>query len=164
MPRFTPSDEPVADAVSDPENAEAVEAATRATEGDALATRLAERLGMIARASTVFGEAVSRDGITVIPVARARVGFGGGSGGDDEHGRGEGGGGGATVKPIGWIEITDSGSRYRPLTDRRPLFAALAGLAIAGGVTAAARMRIGRSSRLRRLKRAAVIRAVLSAR
>ncbi|HSS75824.1 MAG TPA: hypothetical protein VLV54_03680 [Thermoanaerobaculia bacterium] len=41
--------------------------------------RLAEKLGVTARAATVFGEAVERDGMTVIPVAKARRGLGGGS-------------------------------------------------------------------------------------
>ena len=43
-------------------------------------SRLAERLGASASASSVFGEPVERDGVTVIPVARVRWGVGGGSG------------------------------------------------------------------------------------
>jgi len=53
-------------------------------EGTALADELPHRLGQAvgqgATVSTVFGEAVERDGITVIPVAKARFGFGGGGG------------------------------------------------------------------------------------
>jgi uncharacterized spore protein YtfJ len=40
---------------------------------------MAEKLGAVARAATIFGEPVERDGITVIPVAKARWGFGGGA-------------------------------------------------------------------------------------
>src|SRR6266542_1616351 len=125
MARFTPSDQSIADTVEDPANAEAVDEATRPAAGEAIAERLAERFGSIARASAVFGEPVVREGITVIPVARARTGFGGGSGGDAEHGAGEGGGGAAMVTPVGWIEITDSGSRFRRLVNRERRIATL---------------------------------------
>ena len=54
---------------------------------------MAEKLGAVARAATVFGEPVERDGITVVPVAKARWGFGGGEGHrKDEDGAGGGGG------------------------------------------------------------------------
>lgn len=65
---------------------------------------LAERLGAAARAATIFGEPVERDGITVIPVAKARWGFGGGSGRRSDE-TGAGGGGAAQVNPVGYIEI-----------------------------------------------------------
>ena len=42
--------------------------------------RLAERIGINARASTVFADPVEKDGVTVIPVAKARWGIGGGAG------------------------------------------------------------------------------------
>ena len=45
---------------------------------DDFLTNLAEKLGAAAKASLVFGEAVERDGVTVIPVAKSRWGFGGG--------------------------------------------------------------------------------------
>jgi uncharacterized spore protein YtfJ len=76
--------------------------------------RLAERLGAVARASSIYGEPVERSGITVIPVARARWGFGGG-GGEGAEGAGSGGGGGMIVSPIGYIEIKDGVSRFRPI-------------------------------------------------
>jgi uncharacterized spore protein YtfJ len=79
--------------------------------------RLAEKLGVTARASTIFGEAVERDGMTVIPVARARWGLGGGSGkhGIGGHREGMGGGGGVTVQPVGFIEMSNGESRFRPI-------------------------------------------------
>ena len=58
------------------------EAGTR-DEAERVATRpgftehLAETIGAAARASAVFGEPVEGQGVTVIPVARAKWGFGG---------------------------------------------------------------------------------------
>lgn len=76
-------------------------------------------------AKTAYGEAIIRDGVTVIPVARVMVGYGAGSGvGEPRHGGngedatapvGGGGGGGGMVQPIGYIELTDTGSRWQPL-------------------------------------------------
>lgn len=80
----------------------------------ALVQRIAEALGASARASTVYGDPVERDGVTVIPVAKARWGFGGG-GGQREDGGGSGGGGGLVMSPIGYIEVCDGQSRFRPI-------------------------------------------------
>src|SRR5262245_38570153 len=74
---------------------------------DELIERIGQTVGERAHASTVFGEPVERDGLTVIPVAKARFGFGGGGGSGGppgEEGSGGGGGGGAAVTPIGFIE------------------------------------------------------------
>ena len=80
---------------------------------------MAEKLGAVARAATVFGEPVERDGVTVIPVAKARWGFGGGAGqrkneGDKQE-DGAGGGGGVQVTPVGFIEIKNHGANFRPI-------------------------------------------------
>ncbi|HTQ80844.1 MAG TPA: spore germination protein GerW family protein [Thermoanaerobaculia bacterium] len=94
-----------------------------------LFTGLAEKLGGTARASAVFGEPVQHRGVTVIPVARARWGVGGGGGhkpGKDRQGAG--GGGGAIVSPVGFIEIRESGARYRPILDPK-LFLGILSLA-----------------------------------
>jgi uncharacterized spore protein YtfJ len=52
--------------------------------GTALVEDLLQQIGKTvgdkATVSTVFGDAVERQGVTVIPVARARFGFGGGGG------------------------------------------------------------------------------------
>ena len=82
---------------------------------------MAEKLGAVAQAATVFGQPVERDGITVIPVAKARWGFGGGAGQrKDEGGGGKqedgaGGGGGVQVTPVGFIEIKNNGANFRPI-------------------------------------------------
>jgi len=85
---------------------------TALQEGSTLADHLLQRIGSTVgervSVSTVFGEAVEREGITVIPVARARFAFGGGGGGgrrEGEEGSGGGGGGAAIVNPAGYIEV-----------------------------------------------------------
>ena len=75
---------------------------------------MAEKLGAVARAATVFGEPVEREGITVIPVAKARWGFGGGEGHRKDE-DGAGGGGGVQVTPVGFIEIRDNAANFRPI-------------------------------------------------
>ena len=75
---------------------------------------MAEKLGAVARAATVFGEPVERAGITVIPVAKARWGFGGGEGHRKDE-DGAGGGGGVQVTPVGFIEIKDQAANFRPI-------------------------------------------------
>ena len=83
---------------------------------DALLATLAERIGARLSASTVYGEPVERDGVTVVPVAAARFAIGGGGGSDPTKGQeGEGGGGAGGVAPVGYIELKDGGSRFVPL-------------------------------------------------
>jgi len=81
---------------------------------DTFISTMAEKLGAVARAATVFGEPVERDGITVIPVAKARWGFGGGEGHRKDE-DGAGGGGGVQVTPVGFIEIRDQAATFRPI-------------------------------------------------
>jgi uncharacterized spore protein YtfJ len=93
----------------------------RTGSADTFIGTIAEKLGAVARAATVFGEPVEREGITVIPVAKARWGFGGGAGfrKDDDGGSkqedGAGGGGGVQVTPVGFIEIKNDGANFRPI-------------------------------------------------
>ena len=82
--------------------------------GSRVLEAILSRIGIHARAQAVFGEAVERDGVTVIPVARVRWGFGGG-GGSAPEGGGSGGGGGVVADPIGYIEITSAGASFRPI-------------------------------------------------
>jgi uncharacterized spore protein YtfJ len=89
-----------------------------------------ERLQTSAGVKTVFGEPVSAEGKTIIPVARVRYGFGGGGGtapgigsesGDDDRSEalGGGGGGGVEVTPVGFIEITPGETRFVSFEERR---------------------------------------------
>src|SRR5688572_9371239 len=86
----------------------------RQTAADKFMGTMAEKLGAVARAATVFAEPVERNGITVIPVAKARWGFGGGLGSRNEE-QGAGGGGGVTVSPVGFIEITKGQAEFRSI-------------------------------------------------
>jgi len=75
-----------------------------------------------AGAKTVYGEPISVNGRTVIPVARVRCGFGGGSGrnGHDHNGEG-GGGGGFVARPVGFVEIDGEAARFVPIVDPQVL-------------------------------------------
>lgn len=89
-------------------------------------TRLAEKLGAAVRAATIFAEPIERDGVTVIPVAKARWGFGGGGRMGEEDG---GGGGGAQVSPVGFIELRNGSAEFRRIRNTPAL-----PLAIIGGL------------------------------
>lgn len=78
--------------------------------------RLAHQLGITANAKYIYAEPIERDGVTVIPVAKAVYGFGGGTG-KKENEQGGGGGGGAVLTPVGYIEIKDGATRFRPTRD-----------------------------------------------
>ena len=89
--------------------------------------RLAQKIGITANAKSIYGEPVERDGVTVIAVAKAVYGFGGGSGGKrNEEGSG---GGGAVVTPVGYIEIKNGKTCFRPMRDRVSMIATLAATA-----------------------------------
>jgi uncharacterized spore protein YtfJ len=111
---------------------------TEIRQGADLADELLRRIGHLVgdrvTVSTVFGEPMERDGLTVIPVARARFGFGGGGGGGtdgEDHGSGGGGGGGAVVSPAGYIEIRDGVAEYRRIASPADLVALGAAAALA---------------------------------
>jgi uncharacterized spore protein YtfJ len=96
---------------------------------------LHENLSSRAQVKSVFGEPISAEGKTVIPVAKIAYGFGAGAGTGgvgDSSARGEGGGGGGGIRaiPVGVIEVSPSQpTRFVPITDRKKLgAAALAGV------------------------------------
>ena len=106
-----------------------------AGDGPAVFEKLADRLGVAARAATIFGEAVESGGVTVIPVAKARWGLGGGfgRGGRRSSQEGMGGGGGVIVEPTGFIEVKDGEARFRPISKTpQKILLALAGAALLG--------------------------------
>jgi len=90
-----------------------------ATPALSLLERLGQQLSTAATAQTVYGTPVERDGITVIPVARARYAFGGGGGGGTKAGEaagsGLGAGAGVSLTPVGYIELREGRSRFRPI-------------------------------------------------
>jgi uncharacterized spore protein YtfJ len=82
---------------------------------------------------TIFGDPISAEGRTIIPVARIAYGFGGGGGSGqrpgqarDASGEGAGGGGGVRAVPAGIVEITGEETRFLRFADWRPLAAATA--------------------------------------
>ncbi|MGI4863172.1 MAG: GerW family sporulation protein [Janthinobacterium lividum] len=96
------------------ENASAAE-----TPALSLLERLGHQLSTSTAAQTVYGTPVEREGITVIPVARARYAFGGGGGGGTKEGEaagsGLGAGVGVSLTPVGYIELREGRSRFRPI-------------------------------------------------
>jgi sporulation protein YtfJ len=129
--------------------ADAREQAQRVAAGSGFAENLAERIGASARASAVFGEAVESQGVTVIPVARAKWGFGGGSGGREGE-QGSGGGGGISVAPIGYIELRDGEARFRRIHNRIQIAAVAAAWGLlAWGLSGLVAFRLGRMRRPR---------------
>lgn len=87
---------------------------------DSFLEELAHQVSINANARTIYGDPVDRDGVTVIPVAQAGYGFGGGSGRKrlpEGSGEGVGGGGGGMVIPVGYIEIKNGQTRFRPTRD-----------------------------------------------
>ncbi len=124
---------------------EARAAAEKQGAGARLMARLMEKMGGQAHVTSVFGEPVERNGITVIPVARLRWFFGVGTGsspaqGDDDAaptgtGEGSGGGGGGGAEPVGYVEIGPDGATFRPIEDANQMPSAA--LVLAAGVAAA---------------------------
>src|SRR5580692_8232410 len=97
---------------------------------------LKESIVTQATVKAIYGEPISAQGKTVIPVAKIMYGYGGGAGTGgvgDSSARGEGGGGGGGVRaiPVGVIEISDQHTRFVPITDRKRLVGAvLAGIGL----------------------------------
>ena len=90
-----------------------------------------ERLQASASVKNVYGDAISSEGRTIIPVARIRYGFGAGLGPGSkdeiktEGGEGAGGGGYVAARPIGVIEITKEETKFIPIRDETRLVGAL---------------------------------------
>ena len=91
---------------------------------------VSDRIQNTAGVNTVYGDPITAEGKTIVPVARVRYGFGGGGGtqgGDTSSSNGDmplqmeggGGGGGIEVVPVGFIEITPGETRYVSFEERR---------------------------------------------
>jgi uncharacterized spore protein YtfJ len=88
--------------------------------------------GILGQASVkaIYGEPISAQGKTIIPVGKVIYGYGAGAGtggvGDTSaRGEGGGGGGGARVIPLGVIEVSEQPTRFVAISDRRKLAGAL---------------------------------------
>ncbi len=95
--------------------------------------RVAEKMGVHASAKAVYAEPVEHDGVTVIPVAKVKWGFGGGSG-HKQRKRGKGGGGGLQAAPLGYIEIKDGETQFKPIRDPASLVPLIAVGGLAGWI------------------------------
>ena len=79
-----------------------------------------------AGAKMVYGEPIRLDNKTILPVAKVRYGFGGGGGaGKKGDQQGGGGGGGLIAVPVGIVEVTETETRFVPITTGRAVLAAL---------------------------------------
>ncbi len=87
-----------------------------------------EPLTRSASVKSVYGEAISANGKTIVPVARVVYGFGSGRARrhqQDDAPEGEGGGGGVYAVPVGVLEVTDAETRFVVLHDKRVLAGAV---------------------------------------
>ena len=98
--------------------------------------KITDRLETSASVKTVYGEPMTVDGKTIIPVAKVSYGFGAGGGSGpakgvesasdtNVEGFGGGGGGGVEVTPLGVIEITPGETRFVPIDEKRRLLRVL---------------------------------------
>jgi|SRR4051794_34201542 uncharacterized spore protein YtfJ len=75
----------------------------------------------------LYGEPITTQGKTIIPVAKVAYGFGVGAGNArGQENAGGGGGGGVHAFPLGVIEITPERTRFISISDRKKLAAAAA--------------------------------------
>jgi uncharacterized spore protein YtfJ len=112
----------------------AIEAQRRTELVDELLDRIGQTVGQRAQVSTVFGEPVERDSVTVIPVAKTRFGFGGGGGTgtkQGDEGSGGGGGGGAVISPVGYIELRNGGAEFKRISSPADVVTFVAAASIA---------------------------------
>lgn len=98
-----------------------------------------------ASVNACFGEPVTLEGRTIIPVAKVGYGFGMGMGqgsaveepeeaeeAAEMGGSGGGGGGGMGATPLAAIEVTPEGTRVEPIIDEQKV--ALAGILVGGWI------------------------------
>ena len=81
----------------------------------------------------VFGDAIERDGVVVIPAAVVSGGGGGGAGTQPDGNVGSGGGFGVHSRPAGALVLRDGDVQWVPARDperRLAIYAALAALAL----------------------------------
>lgn len=112
--------------------------------------QLVEKFGTKATVKTVYGDPIEHGEMMIIPVATVLYGAGGGEGDKNGYG-GAGGGGGIKVTPIGYIELKNGESKFRPIRNLATTIAFI----LAGGIAGVLLMRgfgnlFSRSGRLSR--------------
>jgi uncharacterized spore protein YtfJ len=97
---------------------------------------LVDHLAVTAQVQNVFGEPIEAHGKTIVPIARVSycLGAGGGSGemkpdssGSHREGGGGGGGGMVRARPVGALQISESGARFIGVFDRQRAVGLIAG-------------------------------------
>jgi len=96
----------------------------------ALLQSLKESILSGAGVKAIYGEPITAQGKTIVPVAKLMYGYGAGAGTGgvgNASAQGEGGGGGAGVRaiPVGVIEISEQGTRFIPITSKKKLASAI---------------------------------------
>jgi hypothetical protein len=122
--------------------------------GEGFLDRLAERMSRFASSKTVFGEPIERDGTTIVPVTKFRMRFrarrAAGEGEDGGHG-----GGIVCSKPLGYLEVRNGKTRFRPVQDADRTALALLGSGALLYLTLKLVLNNGRLSRERLMDRLA---------
>lgn len=89
---------------------------------------IVERLQASASVKAIYGDPVTAEGKTIIPVARVAYGFGAGFGprknGETETSSG-GTGGGVVANPIGVVEVTKEDTKFIPIGEETRVVGAL---------------------------------------
>ncbi|MFV0435230.1 MAG: GerW family sporulation protein [Leucobacter sp.] len=83
---------------------------------DNLTTKIADTVTKVG-VHSAYGDPITVDGTTIIPVACTSYGFGAGegdAGGSDTVGEGSGGGGGGVAIPVGAYVTHDGSTRFEP--------------------------------------------------
>ncbi len=97
---------------------------------------MAERFAATASVKQVFGEPIQANGKTIVPVARVHYRLGAGAGGGEvkegsqlgpRAGSGGGGGGLVIARPVGALEVSDSGTRFISFVDPAEIVKACVG-------------------------------------
>ena len=83
---------------------------------------LVDHLAVTAQVQNVFGDPIEAHGKTIIPIARVSYCLGAGGGG----------GGMVRARPVGALEITESGTRFVGLFDRQRAAGFIAGGIVIG--------------------------------
>ena len=100
---------------------------------------IGERISLEANVKRVYGDPITVEGRTIIPVASVRYGFGAGSRGSRSPANGDGGGGGGgrlQAVPVGVLEISGDRTRFLHFNPWKPMAISAAVGFLLGAMTA----------------------------
>ncbi len=97
------------------------------TRAEETVLNLSDNFAAKANTKTVYGDPIQMGSRTIIPVAKVGYLLGATSGGRNGETIGGGsGGGGVASRPMGYIEVTDAGTRYVELSPVKKIITAVA--------------------------------------